>query len=346
MKDIYGLDELRGRVIDKGICAACGACVGRCPYLTAFKGKTVVLDQCILPHGRCFADCPMTFFDQEMVSEFVFGEAYDSSGLGHVAAVMASRANDTSVAEAGQSGGTVTALMATALEAGWIDAAVLTSGSIDSGYPNGIIATTVEEIRSCAGSRFTGAHSLAALRGALDSGYSRIGVVGLPCQVKSLRKMAMYDLKNENLKDRIALVIGLFCNWAFSSRDFVSFLSGRFEAKLIKKFHIPPPPANTLEVETENGLESISLDELRPLIQSACQNCDDMTSEFSDLSVGMYEGRPGWNTLIARTELGRNLLELATRERRLETDVFPEANLAHLKEASLNKKKRSAKDSD
>jgi len=297
-------------------------------------------------HGRCFAYCPMTFFDQEMVSGFVFGEPYDSSGLGHVAAVVASRASDPITSARGQAGGTVTALLVMALEARRIDAAVLTGGSTENGFPKGIVAVTESEVRSCAGSKFTSAHSLAALREALDRGYNRIGVVGLPCQVRSLRKMAFYDLKNENLKDRIGLVIGLFCNWAFSGRDFVSFLASRFEAKRIKKFNIPPPPANTLEIETENGPESISLDELRPLIQPACQNCDDMTAEFSDVSVGMYEGRPGWNTLIARTELGRSLVENAVREGQLETDVFPEANLVHLREASMNKKKRSTKDSD
>jgi coenzyme F420 hydrogenase subunit beta len=165
--------------------------------------------------------------------------------------------------------------------------------------------------------------------------------VGLPCQVRSVRKMALYDLKNERLKERIKLVVGLFCNWAFSSRDFVTFLSERFGLTEVKKFHIPPPPANTLEIETSVGIEKISLDDVRPLIQAACWKCPDMTAEFADVSVGMYEGRNGWNTLITRTELGRNLVEQAISSGKLETDVFPDANLDHLKIASANKKKRA-----
>ncbi len=340
MSDIYGLVKLQEQVLDKGMCAACGACVSRCPYLTAFKGKTVALDQCAVEKGRCFAYCPMTFFDSEATSEFVFGKPYDRTGLGQVAEAMASRAKDPATATDGQGGGTVTALMVMALEEGLVDAAVLTAASEGDEYARGTVATTVGEIRRCAGSKFAGAHSLAGLREALDRGYDRIGIVGLPCQVRSLRKIAIYDLKSENLRKRIGLVIGLFCNWAFSSRDFVSFLSRRLEGRNAKKFHIPPPPANALEIETDTGPEHVSLDELRPLMQASCQNCDDMTSEFADLSVGMYEGRPGWNTLITRTDLGRMVVDRAIAGQRIEADSFPEANLAHLREASLNKKKR------
>jgi coenzyme F420 hydrogenase subunit beta len=230
--------------------------------------------------------------------------------------------------------------MTMALEEGLIDAAVLTTIKPGEEYPHGVVATTVQEIVSCVGSRYVGSHSLVSLREALDRGFERIGIVGLPCQVRSVRKMAFYDLKDENLKNRIKLVLGLFCNWAFSGRDFVSFLRNRFGLTAVKKFHIPPPPSNTLEIETGAGIKSISLDDVRPLIQAACEKCPDMTSEFADVSVGMYEGKDGWNTLITRTESGRKLVEQAINSGLLETDVFPDTNLEHLKVASANKKRR------
>jgi coenzyme F420 hydrogenase subunit beta len=343
MEDLHGLDELNRRVLEKGLCAACGACTGRCPYLTSFHGKTVILDRCTVEHGRCFTYCPMTFFDPDETSRSVFGAQYDSeSGLGHTGQVAATRSADQETASRGQGGGTVTSLMALAMEQGLIDAAVLTGLPEGDLFPRGMVATTVPEILSCCGSRYVGAHSLVALREALDRGFQRIGVVGLPCQIRSLRKMALYDLKEEGLKDRISLAVGLFCNWAFSSRDFKAFLAERYDLEHIRRFHIPPPPADVLELETTQGLTSIPLDELRPLIQAACGVCPDMTSEFADLSVGMYEGRDGWNTTIVRTDAGRSLFEKALREKALEADAFPEENLAHLKQASINKRRRSA----
>lgn len=343
MTDLHGLDELNGRVLEKGLCASCGACVGRCPYLTAFRGKTVILDHCTVEHGRCFTYCPMTFFDPEETSRTLFGSSYDGeSGLGHTKEVIATRAGDEKTAAMGQGGGTVTALMALAMDRGLIDAAVLTGLSRGDAFPHGVVAETVPKILSCCGSRYVGAHSLTALREALDRGHQRIGVVGVPCQVRSLRKMALYDLKNEGLKDRITLVVGLFCNWAFSSRDFTAFLSTRYDLHDIKRFHIPPPPAGVLELETAQGLTRIPLDDLRPMIQAACGVCPDMTSEFADLSVGMYEGREGWNTTIVRTDAGRSLFEIATEAGVVEVESFPAENLAHLRQASINKRKRAS----
>lgn len=340
MTEIHGLNEFFSRVLDKGLCAACGACVGACPYLTSFKGKTVMLHSCSLEHGRCFAYCPMTFFDPDEVSRAVFHVERGLGELGYVRDVAASRAVDVDIAEKGQGGGTVTALLATAFEEGLIDAAVLTSVLPGEVYPRGIVATSIPEVLACTGSKYVGAHSLAALRDALNQGYERIGVVGLPCQVRSVRKMALYDIQKENLEERIGPVIGLFCNWAFSSREFIAFLSQRFDLEHVESFHIPPPPADIIEIDTGSGRSNIPLDEVRPLIQAACQTCEDMTSEFADLSVGMYEGRDGWNTLITRTEAGRSLVERAAARGNIELDIFPKSNLAHLKEASLNKRQR------
>ncbi|MDQ7781853.1 MAG: Coenzyme F420 hydrogenase/dehydrogenase, beta subunit C-terminal domain [Desulfomonilaceae bacterium] len=342
MDQIHGLDELSRRVLDKGLCASCGSCVGRCPYVTEFKGRTVVLHRCTVEHGRCFAYCPMTFFDPEAASRMVFGTRAEASGIGRYEDVKASRATDETVAEAAQGGGTVTSLLIAALNSGMIDSAVLTSSIPGEARGRGFVGTTVAEIASCSGSKFAGSHSLSVLREALDQGRSRIGVVALPCQVRSLRKMALYDLKQEKLRERVPLVIGLFCNWAFSPRQFAEFLGKELGLGHIGKIDIPPPPAQVLEVETQGRTVSVPLDLVRPMIQDACRVCPDMTAEFADVSVGMYEGRPGWNTLVVRTAAGAGVVGEALAAAGLETDVFPSENLEHLKEASEQKRTRAA----
>jgi coenzyme F420 hydrogenase subunit beta len=345
MDQIQGLDELSRRVLDKGLCASCGACVGRCPYVTSFKGRTVVLHECTLEQGRCFAYCPMTFFDPEATSMMVFGSPTAASRIGHHKEVRASRASDRSVAELGQGGGTVTSLMIAAMDSGLIDCAVLTGSFPGEAVSRGFVATTTEEILACSGSKFVGSHSLAALREALDRGFRHIGVVALPCQVRSLRKMALYDLKQEGLKERIGPVVGLFCNWAFSAQDFTTFLDKELDHQHVNRVHIPPPPAEILEVHTQGNVVTIPLDRVRPMIQAACHQCPDMTAEFSDMSVGMYEGKQGWNTLISRTATGARLLADAVDNKHLDVDVFPSDNLEHLKCASQNKRGRAAKNS-
>ncbi|MEW6530456.1 MAG: Coenzyme F420 hydrogenase/dehydrogenase, beta subunit C-terminal domain [Thermodesulfobacteriota bacterium] len=340
MTTVLGLSELASRVLDKGLCAACGACVGKCPYLVKFHGRTVKLDSCKVEQGRCHAYCPMTFFDEEAVSRQIFGLPHDRNGLGSFIEVKASRSSLPEVLSRGQGGGTVTTLLLAALRQGLIDSAVLTAAAGDDGFPYGVVAVNEEQIQQCSGSKFVGAHSLEGLRLAIDQGFKKIGIVGLPCQVRSARKMAMYDLKQEGLRERITLVVGLFCNWAFDPREFASVLRNRTNGRTIRKLDIPPPPANILEIETDQGVETISLDELRPIIQRSCGSCSDMVSEFADVSLGMFEGRPKWNTLIVRTPMGRDLVAIAEKAGMIETEPFPAQNLEHLRSACVKKKNR------
>jgi coenzyme F420-reducing hydrogenase beta subunit len=48
----------------------------------------------------------------------------------------------------------------------------------------------------------------------------------------------------------------------------------------------------------------------------------------------------GWNTLIIRSDVGRELVEAARAKGIIETDPLPQENLDHLKEAALLKKKK------
>jgi len=69
-----------------------------------------------------------------------------------------------------------------------------------------------------------------------------------------------------------------------------------------------------------------------------------MTSEFADISVGSVEGVQDWNTVIVRTDVGAELVKLALNRGGLKTEKLPPANLAHLREAALLKKKQALKE--
>ncbi len=301
----------------------------------------MVLDTCGVDSGRCYAWCPMIPVDYSRLFAFTFGEGRTITDIGPYHAVMACRAIDKTLACRGQGGGTVTATVMYALEQGLIDCAILTGISADEKFPTGVVAERPAEVGNCAGSKYVGAHSLSALRKALDAGKRAICVVGLPCQVLSIRKMMLVDLKGEELRRRIKFVVGLFCNWAFSAREFTYFLTERLGGAAVSRIHIPPPPANSLEIDTDKETITISLEEVRDMIQASCGICSDMTSELADVSVGMYEGRPGWNTLVIRSDLGREVIAGMIQKRLLETELFPTANLAHLEFASRRKKQRA-----
>jgi len=103
----------------------------------------------------------------------------------------------------------------------------------------------------------------------------------------------------------------------------------------------PPPPAEIFVVETERKRIEIPLNEIRPLIPQGCLICPDMTSEWADISVGVLEKEPTWNTVIVRSEIGAEIIERSVMEGWLITERLPEESLKHLEIAAGNKKRRA-----
>ena len=328
MTTIRGAKELVAEVLDKGLCIGCGACVGLCPYFKTYMGRTTQPFACDLTRGRCYAYCPKTEGDLDPVEP--------------CRQAVAARAGEKAGGGAVQDGGTVTALMTLALETGFIDGAVLTGR--DGLVPVPRLVTRPQEVKDCAGSKYTAAPTLAALNRGIGEGYNRLGVVATPCQATAISQMRKNPMGTEGFADPVALVIGLFCTWALDTRPFIAFLAERMNVGRIRGMDIPPPPANVLVVDTDDGSVDIPLDEIRPLVPAACRECPDMTAERADLSVGAMEGRKGWNTLIIRSEVGMNLVKQAVEEGRLVTEPMPVENLDHLAEAAAEKRTRAEKE--
>jgi len=337
--EIKGSQALQDEVRARRLCTLCGACSGMCPYHVPYQGRMVTLDDCNLAQGRCYAFCPRTPVDLNLLSQTVFGTPYPASELGTAKEVLMARAAADALRSRAQYGGTVSALVAFALRTGLIDTAVLTT-SDEGALPTGRAVRDEAGVLACAGSNFVASPTLETFNREAAGDAQRIGVVATPCQTLALAKMRASPLENRNNIDKLKLVVGLFCTWALKYRDFADFLGERVPLDQIVKVDIPPPPANVFEVYTDSTPVTIPLDQVRAFIRPTCNACIDMTAEFADVSVGAAEGVAGWNTLIVRSEAGAKLVEAARAGGALEVEPLPDANLAHLKEAALLKKKR------
>ena len=335
-----GLKALKERVFDRGLCVSCGACVSLCPYLRSWQGRTVKLDDCDLHEGRCFDYCPRGRVDLDELHRNLFGSPYDEIEIGTVRSVLMARTRDSVWAGKTQNGGVVSALTDLAIKEGVIDAAILTGRDVDL-LPRGQIARSREDIMACTGSVYTSGPTLEALNRGPWNGDERIGIVGLPCMVLAMAKMRTSSLEIRTPIDRVDLVIGLFCTWALDYELFMDFLRERFGDRTIGKVDITPPPERVMKITAGDELYDISLDEVRAFIRPGCHVCPDMTSEFSDISVGTVEGEEGWNTVVVRTERGEGLVKRAEAEGVIESRTLPVDKLSHLKEASLLKKRRA-----
>lgn len=327
-----GQEQLKIEIIDSDLCSSCGACVNLCPYIKTINDKVKVIYPCGQKEGTCYYICPKRGLNLRETDLKVFGREREDHALGVTSGVYFAKAiNKTAGA---QYSGVATMLMELALERGTISGAVLTGGSISEPRPQ--LALTAEEIRACAGSKYTGVPTLAVLNSAITDGYTSLGVVGRPCQVTAVRRALLYDLpgKQYTSPGSVGLIIGLFCFWSLTS-DLYKYFSRQFMGEEIISMDIP---LGGPVFKTKTGTFQRNIEEIRPFIKNSCLSCFDSTSEWADISVGSTEYDDGWNTLIVRTPGGKDLVELARQEGLIELIDYPEQRLPMLKKAVLNKK--------
>ncbi|UCF82958.1 MAG: Coenzyme F420 hydrogenase/dehydrogenase, beta subunit C-terminal domain [Desulfobacteraceae bacterium] len=344
-----GQKELQERVLDADLCTGCGACVGLCPYQVSYNDNTVILHHCDMNAGRCYAFCPRTPTDLETLRNTSFDEADLTPEIGAVKGFYITRATDEQTRKNAQHGGTVTALMALAMEEGIVDTAVIADAR-ENFLPNGVSVKTPSEVKERGKSTFVVSPTVAEFNRIARDESNKIGVVATPCQALAIAKMRLKPIAtDDNDIDKLSLVIGLFCGWAFSWRKVVDLLREKTDLNTITGMDIPPSKYHSIEVYTKNGTIEISLDDVNPCIREACRYCFDMTAEFSDISVGSarlpedWEVARSWNQLIVRTQIGHELMELARSRGTLEFRDVPEENLDKLKKASMNKKSMAVK---
>ncbi len=346
---ILGQKALKEKVLDRGLCTHCGACINLCPYAVAYKDQTILMDTCNREEGRCYAFCPRTPTDLQILQEERFSLKDLTPELGAMKGFYLARAADPAIRQEAQHGGTVSALLSLALETGMIDLAVI-SDQEDNFLPSGAVAQKPAEVRKRAKSKFVVTPTLATFNKVVQEGPEKIGVVATPCQALALAKMRSKPIPHPDSPiDKLKLVIGLFCGWAFSWRELTKLLQTKFGNTPILGLDIPPSKYHSMEVHTPNGITEINLDEVLPAVRPACQYCPDMTAEFADISVGSarlpegWDVARGWNQVIVRSPLGVKLMGLARSRGILEFRDMPEGNLERLKKASLNKKKNAVK---
>jgi len=336
---IAGFKELTEQVLDKDLCTVCGACVGMCPYLKIHAGKLAGIFECDLEKGRCFAHCPKTDVDFEQLAQSYFQQSYKGEPLGIYRSITAAKAGERIGAGGFQNGGTVTALMTWAMENNLVDGAVLTDRA--GILPEPKLVTRAEDVRKCASTKYMAAPSVSCLNQAVTEGKANLGFVGTACQLTGVAKMRANPLEKDDFVDPVSLTIGLFCTWALDTRQLKTLLESKLDPETITGMDIPPPPAETFIIKTVSSALEIPLDEVRALIPNGCSVCPDMTAEWADVSVGAFEGRPDWNTLIIRSEKGEELVEKAVADGYLVLDEFPGSSLDHLILGAGNKKKRA-----
>lgn len=331
------------RIVDGGLCTRCGACAV-CPFdaISYNEHYYPQIDRKRCTHcGTCMAVCPGEDMNLLEMAEHVFGERADlDHPLGVIIESFIAYARDGAVRASGSAGGVVTQLLVHLLEKGDIDGVLLVGADPERPWHSiPVIATTVEQIKACASSRYTIVPTIMTIPELRHHQNKRFALVGLPCQIHGYR---MIERVKPLLASKIVLTIGLYCgaNWEIGATT-----------SLITKLGVDLNDVDKLEyrggdwpgafrVTTRSGvtrtISKLIFNYLRFMyIPNRCTTCVDMANEFADMAVGdaWFKTKEGaylftqCSTVLARTPRGVDVIRDAVRYGALglvsaESDVF------------------------
>ncbi|WP_436399545.1 Coenzyme F420 hydrogenase/dehydrogenase, beta subunit C-terminal domain [Roseobacter sp. S98] len=219
------------------------------------------------------------------------------------------RARLAPAAEGAQWTGITTALGAQLLEDGAVDAVLtMVPDAQDRWRPVPSLITEPGDMAQARGMRMGYAPLLALLEDAQKRGFTRLAVIGIPCQIYALRRL------EAQLGLEALYVIGTPCSDNTTTENFHEFLALLDE---------DPGSITYLEFRADYRVElryadgrqrlipflSLPISDLDPdFFPLTCRTCVDYTNVLADITVG-YMGGEGDQWLLVRNARGAALLE-------------------------------------
>lgn len=344
-------EKIIEEVLTKGKCTDCGICEAVC-YLSGAgvvkyerQAYRVYDSEKCVRCGLCQASCPVTSFDTSDADYRVF-----RGFMGKFVNIRSFKSTNPKVLERCQDGGAATSLLLYMIDAGIIDAAMVTN-RLENWVPRSRLTNDKDEIIEAGGSKYASNpiyDVMATLKGMPEADLAklhvkslddlRLSVTGLPCQVSGLRKVQNLGIFPSNL---IKVRVGLFCfknfNW-FKLREYIT-KDLKIKMEDIDKFQIKGDMLLTLKDGKQVPVKSADYERL---VNEGCLWCKDLTAHDADISCGNIGSRAGATTVVTRTKKGHDIVERARLAGYLEE--VPLENMALVGKLAGLKLKKSKKD--
>ncbi|NVM35382.1 MAG: Coenzyme F420 hydrogenase/dehydrogenase, beta subunit C-terminal domain [Candidatus Lokiarchaeota archaeon] len=326
MSDVMpkSFEDLIKDVHEKDICGECGGCVSFC---TAADIGAIEITEDRPPHysneenclhcGICYLICPETFeLNNELNKKYDF-----KPPIGNWLKIVTAQAKDPQIRQIATDGGVVTAILIALLENNLINGALI-SKRINSFQRIPFFAKSKKEILEAAGTYYdlkgpvpelgnynTFVSTISELKKIVNSDYIKIAVVGVPCQIHSIRKMQELNIIPAHI---VKYTLGLFCYENFKFDDVArARIEERFNFsfKDIEKINIKDNLIINLR-NKDNPLK-IEFSELKDIMRHACRVCKNFSNYFADISFGGLSSQTGYTTVMIRTKSGERIYNLA-----------------------------------
>jgi len=329
-------------IFDSKNCSGCGLCVGVCPVncieLKNGVGK-VDEDKCIRC-GLCYYFCPRTYLPVNilnMVQENIF-QIPSPSKIGFYSKAYSARTKVKEISEKCQDGGISSTCLYYLFEHSKIDYALGASMSENPWRPNPILMKSKEEVLLTTGTKYVNNPNLSLMNN-LNGKTHRLAIVGVPCMMQALLKSKIYDLHIPS-QNNVLYRIGIFCMESFSYESFLKICELlNVNVDDVKKADINK---GKFFIYTNTGKEyNVPIKQITHLARKDCEVCYDLTSESADISIGSIGSPSGWNTVLIRTQKGKELYDALIKNDLIESKSLDtvKPGLPLLEKVAASKKK-------
>jgi coenzyme F420 hydrogenase subunit beta len=274
---------------------------------------------------------------------------------GPLRTVATGAANDPKTRFEGSSGGVISALAIHALQTGLVDRVLHVGADPDSPTRNAtVVSRTAEEIIGRAGSRYTASSPLADVLSAVSEG-GRLGVIGKPCDISALRRLARSD---SSVAEHVPLMLSFFCA-GIPSHDGVVRILAEMGVSIdeVTAFRYRGrgwPGMCAAELRDGRQIEMTYAKSwgghLSKEVQFRCKICPDAVGGVADVACadawyGDDDGYPafdeaeGRSLVIARTITGQKLLDDALSTGVLETAPLDPIEIERMQPGQARRKR-------
>ncbi|MFC7213746.1 Coenzyme F420 hydrogenase/dehydrogenase, beta subunit C-terminal domain [Saliphagus sp. GCM10025334] len=316
--------ELDEAVIDDGRCIQCGTCVSACPSDSIGVGDDDLpkLVKMCTGCSLCWDFCPRGGLRYERQWKITGGDD-NVSGAGDPITEFSAKVDDDWTGGA-QDGGVVTGILATLLEAGEIDGALIATESEEEPWKaESYLATSREDLIENAGTIYNQTLAL----GNLDLGQWEhklpdepwedisLALVGTPCEIEGIRALQdfgwEYGAQEEGIR-AVDYTIALMCTKNF---NYYSLMGEHLE----EQRGISPDEIGKMDVlhgklmvyghDGRMVLEE-DIENFHDAALKGCDECADFTGYAADITVGSVGSADEFSSVIVRTEQGLQAWEL------------------------------------
>ena len=333
------------RVARGDLCAGCGACAGLMP------GKLAM--QMAQPGFlRPVQTADLSPAEDALIATICPGLGQSVAALGRTdpvlwgpyVAMQTGWASDAEMRFAGASGGGLSMMLVHLLEAGVVDAVVQVAADPDQ--PTGnvtVISIDRAGVLAAAGSRYAPSAPLSRVAALRDDG-RRFAFVGKPCDAAALRALSQADA---GVARAFPVILSFFCAGVPSQtggQAVLAALGTEQAATQSFRYRGNGWPGQAVAVLKDGSARSMSYHDswgkiLSKHVQHRCKICADGTGVAADIVCAdaweadaagypRFTEAPGVSLIVARTQLGADLIAAARAAGRLETAAFDAGTLA------------------